>query len=429
MVCWMADAPLREGGRYLLKHTTRTVQGRRRRPALPHRRQHAPPRPGLRPSWASTRSAACGCARARRCCSTSTTCQPHDRRLRPHRRDDARHGRRGHGHLRPVPSSSTCRSATRSRTRRRRLRGRRRRVISRSMVARGDLFGEGPGACPFVALDYDRDRRSDQPDYRHRCYAEPMPAPRAMAHQEAYCLSPNFPGCPDLPGLGRPAAARPVPAARGYEGRPRTGRCACRRRCGRRGGAAAAADRQPVVARCRGCRFCRGRSTLRAGETTAQRSPSSWRGVRCTAAGGRTAVSTEAEPLVESMPSDRSRDASPAFDDERRSRRRRTFGRRGRRAAAATAGRPTSRFRPAEPVLAPSTASPDDEPRRDRWRRARAGIPRRQIGTPARRRHGRPSQPRGGRALVGASTDRYGAQAGGDPPDERSSGDGTFSRS
>jgi bifunctional enzyme CysN/CysC len=27
-VCWMADAPLREGGRYLLKHTTRTVRAR-----------------------------------------------------------------------------------------------------------------------------------------------------------------------------------------------------------------------------------------------------------------------------------------------------------------------------------------------------------------------------------------------------------------
>jgi bifunctional enzyme CysN/CysC len=26
MICWMADAPLREGGRYLLKHTTRTVK-------------------------------------------------------------------------------------------------------------------------------------------------------------------------------------------------------------------------------------------------------------------------------------------------------------------------------------------------------------------------------------------------------------------
>jgi bifunctional enzyme CysN/CysC len=26
MVCWMTDAPLREGGRYLLKHTTRTVK-------------------------------------------------------------------------------------------------------------------------------------------------------------------------------------------------------------------------------------------------------------------------------------------------------------------------------------------------------------------------------------------------------------------
>src|SRR4030065_2254180 len=26
MMCWMTDQPLREGGRYLLKHTTRTVK-------------------------------------------------------------------------------------------------------------------------------------------------------------------------------------------------------------------------------------------------------------------------------------------------------------------------------------------------------------------------------------------------------------------
>lgn len=81
------------------------------------------------------------------------------------------------------------------------------------------MFGESPGACPFVALEQDRDRRSDLPDYRHRCYAEPTPAPRAMAHQEAYCLSPNFSACPVFQDWAVRAAARPVPVPAGYQGR------------------------------------------------------------------------------------------------------------------------------------------------------------------------------------------------------------------
>ena len=68
----------------------------------------------------------------------------------------------------------------------------------------------GPNACPFVALEFDRDRRSDQPDYRHRCYAEPTPAPRAIAHQEQYCLSPRFATCPIFQDWAARAAARPV---------------------------------------------------------------------------------------------------------------------------------------------------------------------------------------------------------------------------
>jgi LysM repeat protein len=75
------------------------------------------------------------------------------------------------------------------------------------------LFGEGPTACPFVALESDRDRRADEPDHRHRCYAEPEPAPRALAHQRAYCLSPTFPGCPIFQDWAVRAAARPVPMA------------------------------------------------------------------------------------------------------------------------------------------------------------------------------------------------------------------------
>jgi LysM repeat protein len=77
------------------------------------------------------------------------------------------------------------------------------------MAASGSPF-ETPRACPFVALELDRDRRSDRPDYRHRCFAEPTPAPRSIAHQEAYCLSPNFAACPVFQDWAVRAAARPA---------------------------------------------------------------------------------------------------------------------------------------------------------------------------------------------------------------------------
>jgi len=87
------------------------------------------------------------------------------------------------------------------------------------MTHRGELFGESPQACPFLALELDRDRRADKPDYRHRCFAEPTPQPRAIAHQEAYCLSADFPACPIFQGWAMRAAAQPVPVPAGYEGR------------------------------------------------------------------------------------------------------------------------------------------------------------------------------------------------------------------
>lgn len=90
------------------------------------------------------------------------------------------------------------------------------------MSARESLFGEGPTACPFIALELDRDRRSDRPDYRHRCYAEPNPAPRTIAHQEAYCLSTNFPACPIFQDWAVRAAARPMPLPAGTESRRAT---------------------------------------------------------------------------------------------------------------------------------------------------------------------------------------------------------------
>jgi LysM repeat protein len=75
----------------------------------------------------------------------------------------------------------------------------------------GLLFDEGPTACPFVALDRDRERRADEPDSRHRCYATPTPEPRALAHQRNYCLTANFSACPIFQDWAIRAAARPVP--------------------------------------------------------------------------------------------------------------------------------------------------------------------------------------------------------------------------
>lgn len=66
---------------------------------------------------------------------------------------------------------------------------------------------DGAPACPFVAFDDDRDGRSGAPDHAHRCFAEIHPAPRALAHQEAYCLSSAFPVCPAFQDWARREAA------------------------------------------------------------------------------------------------------------------------------------------------------------------------------------------------------------------------------
>jgi LysM repeat protein len=67
---------------------------------------------------------------------------------------------------------------------------------------------DGAPACPFVAYVDDRDGRSSSPDHRHRCFAESPPAPRAVAHQEAYCLSSAFPVCPVFQEWARREAAQ-----------------------------------------------------------------------------------------------------------------------------------------------------------------------------------------------------------------------------
>jgi len=85
------------------------------------------------------------------------------------------------------------------------------------VTERGLPLADGASACPFVAFEDDRDERASVPDHRHRCYAEAQPAPRALAHQEAYCLSSAFPVCPTFQDWARREAARaragaPTPA-------------------------------------------------------------------------------------------------------------------------------------------------------------------------------------------------------------------------
>jgi hypothetical protein len=77
----------------------------------------------------------------------------------------------------------------------------------RAMSDRGLPIPDGAPACPFVAFDDDRDGRSTAPDHRHRCYAEQSPSPRALAHQDAYCLSSAFPVCPAFQDWARREAA------------------------------------------------------------------------------------------------------------------------------------------------------------------------------------------------------------------------------
>jgi LysM repeat protein len=76
------------------------------------------------------------------------------------------------------------------------------------MTERGLPLVDGAPACPFVAFEDDRDERAPSPDHRHRCYAEIRPAPRALAHQAAYCLSSAFPVCPTFQDWARREAAK-----------------------------------------------------------------------------------------------------------------------------------------------------------------------------------------------------------------------------
>jgi LysM domain len=76
------------------------------------------------------------------------------------------------------------------------------------MTERESAPVERAATCPFVAFEDDRDERSERPDHRHRCYADLRPSPRAIAHQEAFCLSSGFPACPTFQDWARREAAK-----------------------------------------------------------------------------------------------------------------------------------------------------------------------------------------------------------------------------
>src|ERR687896_551474 len=70
---------------------------------------------------------------------------------------------------------------------------------------------DGAAVCPFVAFAEDRDRRASEPDSHHRCYADEPPAPRAIGHQETFCLTGNFAGCPTFVDWAKGQAAQAIP--------------------------------------------------------------------------------------------------------------------------------------------------------------------------------------------------------------------------
>ncbi|MFO1540784.1 MAG: LysM peptidoglycan-binding domain-containing protein [Chloroflexota bacterium] len=80
------------------------------------------------------------------------------------------------------------------------------------MTERTRVAGTTPAACPFLALEEDRDRRAAGPDGRHRCYAQADPLPPSLAWQRSWCMAPIFSGCSIFLAWAARAAAPAEPA-------------------------------------------------------------------------------------------------------------------------------------------------------------------------------------------------------------------------
>ena len=219
MVCWMADAPLRKGGRYLLKHTTRTVQGHRRRPALPDRRQHAPPRSGGRRAGPERdRPRAAAHERAADARSTYLTAGPRAASSSSTRRPPTRSARAwssGPGpSSRSSPTSSSWGMSSPPEISVRAATG----VIADRDVSSSPMSDRPsqapaehrePNACPFIALESDPERRLPSPDYEHRCFADGTAQPITKPHQRTFCLAPGFTSCPTFLAWAARSSAAP----------------------------------------------------------------------------------------------------------------------------------------------------------------------------------------------------------------------------
>ncbi len=64
--------------------------------------------------------------------------------------------------------------------------------IIATMVDRSEPLVVSPQACPFLALEGDRDQRLEVPDPLHRCYAEATPKARSIGHQARFCHTPSL---------------------------------------------------------------------------------------------------------------------------------------------------------------------------------------------------------------------------------------------
>ena len=91
-----------------------------------------------------------------------------------------------------------------------------------AMTERATGGSERTIVCPFLAFEDDREFRASVPDHRHRCFADSPAAPRALAHQAAYCLTGSFTACPTFGDWARreAAPARDEPPARSLREAP-----------------------------------------------------------------------------------------------------------------------------------------------------------------------------------------------------------------
>ena len=80
-----------------------------------------------------------------------------------------------------------------------------------SSTAESDVMD---GICPHLGLADDAESHATYATEAHRCYRLDRPTKIASSHQERFCLSAEFEGCPIFRGEGIGATTAPAPATR-----------------------------------------------------------------------------------------------------------------------------------------------------------------------------------------------------------------------